>query len=73
MSEPFLIWSSNLKPEQAEALIAWGKAIRQAEQERILKLIDKWRKDTNWTRTHFEYSKALSEVESLIKGEQIIA
>ncbi len=40
MSEPFLVWSSNLKPEQAEALIAWGKAIRQAERERIIKLIE---------------------------------
>jgi hypothetical protein len=53
-------------------LEAARKAGQADEQERILKLIDKWRKDTNWTRTHFEYSKALSEVESLIKGEPII-
>jgi hypothetical protein len=53
-------------------LEAARKAGQADEQERILKLIDKWRKDTNWTRVHFEYDRALSEVESLIKGEPII-
>jgi hypothetical protein len=49
-----------------------GKNIgRVTERERILNLIAQWRKDTNWTRTHFEYDRALSEVEKLIKGEPI--
>ena len=33
-----------------------------AERNRIVSLIHQHSKDTNWTRTHFEYSRALSEV-----------
>ena len=41
----------------------------KTERERIVKLIYKHREDTNLTRTHFEYSRALSEIEDLIKDE----
>lgn len=52
-------------------LEAARKAGQADEQERILSLIAQWEKDINWTRTHFEYSRALWEVEKLIKGEPI--
>lgn len=42
-----------------------------AERNRIVSLIHQHSKDTNWTRTHFEYSRALSEVVDLIEGRPI--
>jgi|688.fasta_scaffold947374_3 hypothetical protein len=42
-----------------------------AERNRIVKLINQHSKDTNWTRTHFEYNRALSEVVDLIEGKPI--
>jgi|688.fasta_scaffold861448_2 hypothetical protein len=51
-----------------QGIISFNVGVK-TERERIIKLIYKLRKDTNLTRTHYEYSLALSEIEELIKAE----
>jgi hypothetical protein len=52
-------------------LEAARKAGQADEQERILDVIAQWEEQTQFTRVHFEYAMAISEVKKLIKGEPI--
>jgi|TARA_R110000803_G_scaffold96343_4_gene164494 hypothetical protein len=61
---------TDLKPEQFDQMwLQFASLGAERERERIVEAINQHLKNTNHTRTHFEYVKAVHEVLGLIKGQ----